>query len=94
MNCIYLNYLPTTKEYFYKATEDCTVNITVCNTHTASLAVTITLNVNGGASVAIFNDTMTAGEIVTFADCAINAGMAIGGLAGSANYVSVKVDKQ
>lgn len=94
MECIYLAYLKTTKEYFYKATENCLVNISICNTHTASLSVTIMLNVNGGESIAIFSDTMAAGETVTFSDCALNTGMAIGGLAGTANYVSVKVDKQ
>lgn len=93
MTCVYLQYLKTTKEYFYTAEEDCIVNINVCNTHSANLAVTI-VAISGGESISIFNDTMSAGEVVSYTDCALKAGMQIGGLAGTASLVSVKVDLQ
>jgi len=94
MECIYLNYLPTTKEYFYKATENCLVNLHIANTHSGSLTVIVALNVNGGSSVAIFEKSMTAGETLDLNDIALNEGMAIGGQAGTANLVSIKLDKQ
>ena len=94
MKCVYLNYLPTTKEYFYKATEDCLVNLHVANTYSGSLSVVIALNVNGGSSVAIFEKSMATGETYTLTDIALNEGMAIGGQAGTANLVSIKLDKQ
>ena len=94
MDCIYLGWLKTTKEYFYKATENCYVNLLVTNTHTASLTVTINMNVNGGESISIFNDTMLAGEQLEIKDIAMKSAMAIGGLAQTASLVSVKFDKQ
>ena len=94
MECVYLNYLPTTKEYFYKATENCLVNLHIANTHSGSLTAVIALNVNGGSAIPIFEKSMTTGETYTLTDIALNAGMAIGGQAGTANLVSIKLDKQ
>ena len=95
MDCIYLQYLKTDKEFFYTAIENCVINMHICNSHTANLAVTIALN-NGstGESISIYNKTMTAGETYDLTDIGLKQGMQIGGLAGTSSVVSIKLDLQ
>lgn len=97
MNCVYINSLPTTKEYFYKneSSEGEVLNVHVCNTSNSAVTVTIAIGTSiNTTGYSIIEESMNAGARITLTDIAVNSGMFLYGTAGTANKITLKVDKQ
>ena len=100
MNNKSLGYIATTNETYYAndSGEAVEINIHVCNTHTASINVTLSISsltqgLSRGSGVPIFKDDLLAGETVCITDVVVNHKQNLMGLSGTADKVTIKVDE-
>jgi len=95
-----LGYVTTTQETYYSndSGEPIAINVYVCNTHTATVNMTLavsslTQGLSRGAGVPIFKDDMTAGEVVTYLNIILKHKQNLTALCATADKVTIKVDE-